>query len=210
MRTSVEELLESWQWMWRAVGSCSDGRPVFDALIASYSQPHRRYHTLQHLLECVRTFETASTVCAEPAEVEAALWFHDAIFDIPAHDNEERSAAWVHRALTEAGVPSERAARVQQMVLATTHVAMPPAGDACVVVDVDLAILGAAEPRFLESQEQLRDEYAAVPEETYRARRKDILRSFLSRPSIYSTARFRDTLEIAARRNLTKALAKLG
>ena len=67
-------------------------RSLYDALVARYSEPHRRYHTLQHLAECFAAFDEIAHLAEHPADVELALWFHDAIYDTRRSDNEQRSA----------------------------------------------------------------------------------------------------------------------
>ena len=77
------------------------------------------------------------------------------------------------------------------------------------MVDIDLAILGAPEIRFDEFDQQVRAEYAHVPDDEYRPARQRVLATFLHRPCIYSTPRLRTALEARARANLERALARL-
>ena len=135
-----------------------------------------------------------------------ALWFHDAIYDVKGAGNEERSAEWAHRALTGAGVTAAAAERVRQLVLVTRHDGVPGNVDEQVLVDIDLAILGAERPRFDEYERQIRDEYAFVPGFLFRRKRRQILRTFLDRPVLYSTAMLRERLEARARENLRRAI----
>jgi predicted metal-dependent HD superfamily phosphohydrolase len=149
-----------------------------------------------------------AALAERPAEVEAALWFHDAVYEIGRPDNEERSAAWARTALLAAGVPEASAERVQRRVLATRHTQPPSGPDENLLVDIDLAILGACEARFAEYERQIRAEYAAVPEAQFRERRLAILGSFLFRFRIYGTGHFQSLLEERARANLMRAVAQ--
>jgi len=196
----------SWLRAWRGVGAAGDGRSVSQALLAKYNEPHRKYHTLQHLSECLAAFEQVSRLAPHPAAVEVALWFHDAIYDVKRSDNEERSAQWANTELRAAGASTEAAELVSSLVLATRHTAIPATLDEQVLVDIDLAILGASEQRFAEYERQIRDEYAFVPGLIFRRKRRDILQSFLQRPHIYSTAYFHAALEQAARTNLRRVV----
>lgn len=90
--------------------------------------------------------------------------------------------------------------------MATEHTATPLAGDAALLVDIDLAILGAAPARFAEYEQQIRQEYAWVPEDVFTSKRKAVLQGFLERMQIYSTAFLLDQLEAQARINLEKVL----
>lgn len=202
----------SWRRAWSAlVGpgagtSGPDGIALRDELLACYAEPQRHYHTQQHLEECLALLEQVRDLAEHPEEVEMALWFHDAIYDVKGSGNEERSAEWAHRALVAAGAAPTAAERVRQLVLVTRHDGVPGNVDEQVLVDIDLAILGAERPRFDEYERQIRDEYAFVPGFLFRRKRRQILRTFLDRPVLYSTAMLRERLEARARENLRRAI----
>jgi len=99
---------------------------------------------------------------------------------------------------------------VHSLVMATRHKEVPRGTDAELLVDVDLSILGAAPERFDESERQVREEYAWVPEFVFRRERKAILKKILARPRVFSTARFRDRYEQQARSNIERSLERLG
>lgn len=200
-------LARSWQ---RCAGSATAqpiASSVFDELVARYSEPHRNYHTLQHLTECLAYFETASHLAEHPGEVEIALWFHDGIYDTQRHDNERQSADWARAVLEGHGAAPSTVQRVDGLIMATCHSALPVSPDARLLVDVDLSILGAGPARFAEYEQQIRDEYAFVPAALFRQKRGEILQAFLDRPVIYNTPLFHETLEARARENLRKAVA---
>ena len=194
----------SWHRMWAGVGATGDGAAAYEELIARYSESWRKYHTLQHLRECIVIFESASHLAARPAEVEAALWFHDAVYELQRSDNEEQSARLALDLLSNAGAPRVVGARVAALVLATKHTASPEAPDEQLLVDIDLSILGATELRFAEYERQIREEYSFVPEVIFREKRQAILRSFIARPRIYGTRHFSGLLEQQARVNLAR------
>jgi predicted metal-dependent HD superfamily phosphohydrolase len=190
---------ERFEALWRTHGLPSLSAPLFDALVRAYGEPHRAYHTAQHIDECLAQLDLAGG----HAGVELALWFHDAVYDTRSHDNELRSAEW---AVREIGASNPLARRIHDLILATKHDAAPATADAQLLVDVDLSILGAPRERFLEYESQVRREYAWVPSFLFRRERAKILQSFLARPSIDSTAFFRESLEQRARENLTASL----
>lgn len=131
------------------------------------------------------------------------------MYDVKAHDNEARSADWAVTALLAAGVSAEVQARAHALIMATKHTAAPLAGDAALLVDIDLAILGAAPARFAEYEWQIRQEYAWVPAEVFVEKRKAVLQGFQDQAPIYGTALFQTRLEAQARRNLADALETL-
>jgi len=192
---------------WRGIGARSDGDAVRAAVMAAWREPHRRYHTLQHLGECIALFERVGALAAHRAEVEVGLWFHDAVYDPQRSDNEARSADWLREAARADGVADAVVERICALIMATRHAALPSGVDAQLLVDIDLAILAAAAPRFAEYEGQIQAEYAFVADATFVARRHAVLAAFLARERIYSTARLHDELEPQARVNLARAVA---
>ena len=202
-------LQRSWRRAWSAVVADRQNEALAQRLLACYREPQRRYHTLQHLAECIDRFEPVQDLASSCGEVELALWFHDAVYDVRGHDNEARSAAWARDELLDAEAAPAVAARVHALVMATRHAALPEPGDAMLVVDIDLSILGASPDRFDEYERQIREEYAWVEEEAFRGKRHSVLTGFLARPTIFGTAHFHGTLEAAARANLRRSLLRL-
>lgn len=201
-----DPLRANWDEAWRALGASP--RPVLLAETAArWREPHRHYHTLQHLGECMEHFAQARHLAAAPGEIALALWFHDAVYDVHRKDSEELSAALARRAMREAGAAEEACGRVAALVLATRHDAQPAPGDEALLTDIDLAILGAAPARFGEYERQVRREYAHVPDEAFRAGRTALLRRLLARDALYATPFFHGRYELAARRNLERSLA---
>ena len=203
------KLLARWQGMWRQLGASGSDDALFSRLVECYSEPHRKYHTMQHLQECFAHLERVRSFAEHAGEVDLALWFHDAVYDTRKKDNEERSAEWARESVLAAGLSDDQAGRVYQLVMATMHNAVPVGLDAEVLVDIDLAILGANEARFDEYEIQVREEYSWVPRPLYRRGRRKILQEFASRESIYSTEYFRIECEARARSNSARSLARL-
>jgi predicted metal-dependent HD superfamily phosphohydrolase len=203
-------LESSWQRCWKPLGASGDGTALMQRLVSAWQGPHRKYHTVQHLSECLSLLEQNLDLAAEPAEVEIALWFHDAIYDVRASDNEARSADWAANELRQAGVSSQRIARIKEHILATRHAALPQGQDQMLLVDIDLSILGAPRARFDEYEIQVRAEYGWVPGFMFRRKRREVLEEFLARDPIYNTAKLRQALEQQARDNLAHSLRQLG
>ena len=206
---STQTFGPAWRRAWSELGFAAPSAPVLAELLARWGEPHRRYHTLQHLDECLAQCASNRALAEHPGEVAIAVWFHDAVYDTSRHDNEAESAAWAVRVLREAGAPGEAAARVEALVMATRHSVPARTADERLVVDIDLAILGASPARFDEYDRQIRDEYGFVPEAVFREKRAQVLRGFLDRPAIFGTAAFVQRFEAQARVNLARALAGL-
>ena len=189
--------------------------PVRAELISAYTAPDRHYHDLRHIEALLRLADASAAAIADRDVVEAAIWFHDAIYDTRRSDNEERSAALAMARL--AGTADEgRIARIAAMIRATAGHAMPDFTDAAagrdcaLFLDMDLAILGSTAADFDAYEAAVRREYDWVTEPQWKLGRRAVLAQFLARPAIYATARFQASHEAAARRNLARAIARLG
>ena len=203
---------ERWFAPWAALGVPHSDRlqQLHASLLDRYRESQRHYHTVQHLDECFARWPEIRSHAARPAEVELALWFHDAIYDTHRSDNEALSAALARDAALGLGVSLGSAQRISDLILCTRHAVEPEGADAEALIDVDLSILGAAPARFDEYEDQVRSEYAWVAEETFCARRAEVLGQFLARRHIYSTRLFRERYEPRARANLARSLKTLG
>jgi predicted metal-dependent HD superfamily phosphohydrolase len=194
----------------RRLGATADPRPLANAVLAAWAEPDRRYHGLDHLRDCLAELDGAPADGADRDRVEAALWFHDAIYDPRADDNEARSAESARSALAELGVPSAVADDVARLVRLTGHSGPTPDPSGQLLCDIDLAILGREPEAFDAYDRHIREEYAWVPEPDFRAARADVLADLLSRSPLFQTEHFRGLYETAARRNLSRALERLG
>ncbi len=201
--------LERWTKLWREIGAKDDGFAVYQELVSHYSEPHRHYHNLQHIGECLEELDAVKQVARHPLAIELAIWFHDAIYDPRAPDNEERSAELAEKRITEAGGGEDLRASVSALVMATKSHDRSAHGSTPLIIDVDLSILGKPEARFWEYEAQIRKEYDWVPTEIFAAKRAEILEKFLARGRIYSTQPFLDRYEKQARANLQASVQKL-
>lgn len=203
-------MFERWQTLGAKLGTHAVPRSIFVELATAYSNPPRAYHTLDHIEQCLLELEgvPANLSIDNPAALEAAIWFHDAIYDPQAHDNEERSADFAAEKLGELGVADLMIAEVRRLILATKH-DQPVSGDVALIVDIDLAILGKPPDEFDHYDTAIRLEYSWVPDDLYRVGRSRVLQGFLDRPTIYQTEYFRNRYEAPARLNLQRAIARL-
>jgi predicted metal-dependent HD superfamily phosphohydrolase len=182
---------------------------LFDELQRAYSAPDRHYHGVRHIDECLRALRDVRRHAERPAEVETALWFHDAIYDTRRSDNEARSADWARDALAAAGATTAVGERVHTLILATRHDAAVDDPDARLTVDIDLGILGQSPGAFARYDADIRREYHWVAWSDYVDGRTAVLRQFLARERIYATAPFHERYEAQARYNLACAVETL-
>lgn len=211
-RLSLEK---RWQMLMQQLGVKVSFGDVFADLYNRYQEPHRHYHTLDHLKTCFNELDKAKDKLVDPLTVEVALWFHDAVYQAPlklgqAVDDEGDSAQLAEDVLAKKLRLSKKVAqRAGQLILATQLGSEPLDPDAQTMVDTDRAILGRSKRLYDIYADQVRREYQEVSEERYKIGRKCILESFLSKPSIYQTDEFREQYEQHARANLERELQGL-
>lgn len=205
---TVAPLRDRWQQRWEQSREWLSLGPIFipvgDRLFEKYSEAGRHYHDARHILACLKTLDTYPGRVGNANALELAIWYHDVIYDPRANDNEAQSAAFFRR---EFQAFASGVDKVERLILATRHgVVEPETADEALLIDIDLGVLGAEAPRYQGYAEEIRREYAHVPDRQYREGRSRVLKSFLGRKHIYQTRHFRRLLEERARENLVREL----
>jgi predicted metal-dependent HD superfamily phosphohydrolase len=169
-----------------------------------YAEPTRFYHTLDHIADMLETIESIGSQAHALNAVKLATWLHDVIYDSRASDNEERSADFAAQMCQKLGIAAGHA--VASLIMKTkTHDAAYDM-DAKVLLDADLAVLGSSPPIYRKYADNIRLEYAWVPQSEYQTGRRQILSKFLTRPRIYY---YLTHLEEPARRNIAAEIRQL-
>ncbi|GAA4246763.1 HD domain-containing protein [Dactylosporangium darangshiense] len=197
-------MIEAWQRIFP--GEEAVGRD----LLARWSEPHRRYHTLQHLSLMLGVIDAHAGLADDADAVRLAAWFHDAVYEVFAPDNEARSAELALTALGSLGFAPERAAEVARLVRLTAgHAVEPGDRNGALLADADLAILAGDPPDYARYAAAVREEYAAVPDEVFRPGRAAILRKLADLPELFRVVPARTEWSARARVNLEAEIATL-
>jgi predicted metal-dependent HD superfamily phosphohydrolase len=185
-------------------------------LLAHWTEPTRRYHTTTHLVEmfgALEELEDAREIDDRQCSVaRLAAWFHDAIYDPAARSgsNEADSAMLARDTLRQLSFGDEDIDAIDRLIRLTarhdTEAAEPLEA---AFHDADLWILSAAQERFDDYCDQVRREYAHVPDTEYRNGRAAILGPLLHRDRIYRTSHALHGWETPARINLGRELTRL-
>jgi predicted metal-dependent HD superfamily phosphohydrolase len=185
-------------------------------LVDRWNEPARRYHTTRHLVEMFGALEDLE----ESGEIDErqgslarlAAWFHDAVYN-PAGSpgaNEADSALLARDTLPHLGFEADDIDAIDRLILLTArHDADATEALDAAFHDADLWILASPAERFDDYCDQVREEYAQVPEAAYRQGRAAILQPLLRRDRIYRTARALQSWETPARVNLGRELKRL-
>ena len=198
-----------WRKFWLRLNAVGDALQAWRELEAAYTEPWRAYHNLHHIGHCLDEFTNVRELADEPIAVEAAIWFHDAIYDTHRKDNEERSAEFASTTFARAGKPDGFCRSVHALILATKHQSQPALNDARVLTDIDLSILGQSPERYAGFEQQIRREYAWVADKDFAVGRSAVLNGFLHRERIFNTPTLVQRFEAQARINLAWGINQL-
>lgn len=188
---------------------------VIEALRLRYAEPHRSYHGQSHIDAMLQALHARSTELTDPNAVELAIWYHDAVYNPAATDNEARSADLLLAEM--AGLQSPASLRTAElMVRATANHSVPAdlpdlvAGDVAAFLDLDMAVLGAEPAEYAAYEAGIAAEYVPVHgAEAYRSGRRAFLRSMLARDRLFLTDASHVALDAQARVNMRGALTRL-
>ncbi len=196
--TAVSALQKRWN---RVVAPLlPNPQATWQQLASHYSEPHRHYHTLDHVAACLNWLDQYRHLADDLLCIELALWAHDVIYDPRANDNETRSADWFAHQFVDSDLTDQQRTRVQELILATLHPHPPTDTDMALLQDIDLSILGADAKLYDRYEGWIRQEYEFVPEAAFRKGRSAVLQSFLDQDVIYHTADLRGEAGVASRR----------
>lgn len=186
---------------------------VYAGLLTRYlTEPHRAYHTAAHIAFMLRLLQGWQN--AVPRPLLLATLFHDAVYDPRRPDNEAQSATLCRTAGTSAGLPTSEIDEAARLILLTQEHNPDPDDKAGVLLTcADLWVLGGSPDEYATYRDQVRQEYAFVPDEAWRVGRARVMRMFLDRPRIYPDSSHvppgTDEREASARRNVADEIAFL-
>jgi len=186
-----------------------DAGKCFEEVQRFYREPHRRYHTPEHVDHCLSQLDAARGHMIEPDAVELAVWYHDVIYDVGASDNELRSARLFARR-AKGRMPEALVRCVHELIMVTVHSRIEPDTlDQGYMVDIDLSSFGLPWERFLRDSVAVREEFPHLSDEEFYPRQKEFLGSLLRRDHFCFTEFFRARHEAQARANIERYLAEL-
>ncbi|MCP5150814.1 MAG: hypothetical protein H6983_21695 [Ectothiorhodospiraceae bacterium] len=187
-----------------------DGDALFDELERHYREPGRRYHTGEHIVHCLGMLDTVLHALDDPDAVELALWYHDAVYDLRAGDCEnERRSAELFETRLGAAVGPERARRIRDLVMVTTHRREPRTRDEAFIVDIDLSSFGLPWDEFLRDSIAVREEFGHLGDDEFFPRQRQFLGRLLARGVFCYTDEFRQRHEERARANIERYLERI-
>jgi predicted metal-dependent HD superfamily phosphohydrolase len=198
---------------WRKDSAHLDARTaatVLNNLMNRYSEPQRRYHSRSHLCSLFYLMALHAPHIPPGTSPRLAIWWHDAIYDPKARDNEELSAELAREHLAQLGTPAALIQTTANLILMTkNHWSGPSSGDGDYFLDADIAILGAPPRVYERYAADVRQEYAWAADPAWRAGRSAFLQSAGARPRLFRTDAFETAYGQQARFNMRSELASL-
>ena len=171
-----------------------------------YLEPHRKYHNLEHI---TRMLTRAEDIWVRLTDQQVlAIWYHDAIYDPKAEDNEEQSALIFETHAQESGMDAQDIQLIKSIIIDTkTHYAT--SRESVYVLDLDL--LGLADPyeQYVETGKKIRQEYSHLTDSQWRTGRRKFLTRMLARNSIFNDPFIRRFFDDQARQNMMRDLKEL-
>lgn len=176
----------------------------------AYTAEGRYYHNLTHVEHLLRELSAVKPEIEHWDEILFAAYYHDIVYSVSDHDNEEQSAVIAKQRLGVFYYTEEGLRRCSEFILATKGHSHSVDSDTNFFTDADLSVLGAAEVVYDEYARNVRKEYSIYPDLIYKPGRRKVLQHFLAMPKIFKTDIFFDRYEAAARGNLQREMEMLG
>ncbi len=182
-----------------------------EELLDRWDEPTRSYHTHTHLLAVLEALDLLLRASDGPdrASILLAAWFHDAVYQGAAGDDERASAALAGARL-DGRVEGRVTAEVQRLILLTqTHDPASNDRPGQLLCDADLSVLGGEPIRYAHYLGAVRQEYSHIPDEAFTRSRTAVVERLLALDPLYRTEQARERWAEQAQHNLTAELASL-
>lgn len=182
---------------------------LWSELETNYTNKDRHYHTVTHLEYLINKALEHRDKLKDVDTVMFSIFYHDLIYNVKSHDNEQQSAQIAKERLASLNVPNEKIQTCEKQILATKYHESDGDTDTNYFLDFDLAILGESQERYKEYTTQIRKEHTVYPDQVYNEGRQAILRQLLNRNRIFKTKEFYEKYELQAKNNIKNELQTL-
>jgi len=195
---------------------------AWEVLDAAYSEPHRAYHTWEHIGDMLEKLSAFSGSSARRDIIAISTFWHDVVYKTknddgslrPDADN-VRDSAGLFRQYTLLN-QSDAGAAYDLIIATANHLGARArkihyrgfAGDLDLFMDLDLSSLASPWESFTEDLARIRFEFSWIPEIAFCSRQLQILENFAKEDArLYRRAETRDEWGAAAKLNLTRCIA---
>ena len=74
--------------LWDRIKAQGSAEQEFSMLKSLYSESYRFYHNMTHVENCLTELDSVRNLVQQSDLVELAIWYHDAVYDVKAKNNE--------------------------------------------------------------------------------------------------------------------------
>lgn len=146
---------------------------LFSELKKRYQEPHRKFHTLEHVKDLLKKSEIFYLKFEERQILTLAIFYHDAIYDIHRSDNEEKSASLLRSCGPYLNLPEEIVESASKLIQDTQAINLFNA--------LDYSILASNENLYEDYKSKIYEEYQVIPRTIFTTKRIEILSSLRSK-----------------------------
>ncbi|MCK5594439.1 MAG: dephospho-CoA kinase, partial [Candidatus Aenigmarchaeota archaeon] len=161
--------------LWNRIGA--DGTPdeEYRRLVRAYSEPHRHYHTLDHIVGGLDELWKVREFLDKPNEAEFAWWFHDSVYKRQSNVNELKSSEAAFNLSRNVLLGDDFATDVKRLVLDLDHNKVPNTSDGRVLADIDTLVFGNSAEIFDDYESRIGKEYSWADPDEFKTKRSEIL-----------------------------------
>jgi predicted metal-dependent HD superfamily phosphohydrolase len=182
---------------------------LWNEIESKYSSKNRYYHTLNHLENLLNQLSEVKSEIQDWNCVLFTLFYHDVIYKATKSDNEEKSADFALKRMSQLPVSKQVFEICKNQILATKSHLLNQNSDTNYFTDADLSVLGQDWNSYSSYYKNVRKEYSIYPDLLYNPGRKKVLKHFIAMEKIFKTDYFYQKFESNARLNLQKELELL-
>jgi predicted metal-dependent HD superfamily phosphohydrolase len=208
-RPLTERMRGAWSDLTSKLGiPFGQGDAVGAQLVTAYADADRHYHNLAHVQMVLERVSALAAKSADRPALEAAAWFHDAIYNPQSTTNEADSAALMRSLLAPLGVEPNLLDRIASFIERTAKPSGAVDASERALMDADFSILGETTEVYGAYAADVRQEYHHLSDDQFRQGRADFLRRLAER----SGALFFDLppiCEVLAAQNIARELRVL-
>ena len=194
-------------WL-RCTSAATNASAAFKQLSQHYREPHRHYHTWDHIAHCLSQLDQIRHLPNCPDGLELSIWYHDVIYELSAKDNEQRSAE-LFMSHSDKIMADDLRQQVYDLIMVTVHPSHPLTLDQCLMVDIDLSSFCLPWADFLHDSANVRAEYPTMDDHSFNTGQAKFLNSLAAREWFFCSDFYRQHHEQTARDNISRLLRSL-
>jgi predicted metal-dependent HD superfamily phosphohydrolase len=177
---------------------------LWNEIEVNYSKKNRYYHTLQHLENLLYQLTEIKDKINNWDTILFTLYYHDIVYNPLKKNNEEKSAEFAEKRMSQILIPNPVIKNCKAQILATKDHFESKDSDTNFFTDADLSVLGQEWEEYSQYFKNVRKEYSIFPDIIYNSGRKKVLKHFLEMKKVFKTEYFFSKLEQQAKKNLQK------